>query len=372
MKLAMTMVVRDEADVIESTLTYHLHQGVDLFVVSDHASQDGTREILESYARAGHVHVIDRPGGDFPPGKRHIQGRWQTEMARLAATDLGADWVINADADEFWWPILGTLKDTFAEVPERFGILTAPRPDFVARPDGPGSFVERMTVRQPLSDRRVKQAHRARPDVVVGIGSHDVEAEGLLEAPYFPARIFHFPMRSTAQYEKRMRFRAPGLAESGKNQEWWDAYREGRLAELYASKALDDERVEGAAREGHVVVDTRLRDFLARCPDPLEEPESLPPSEPRRRPEPGGLRPGWLADPALQEEIAEVQLDALCAQRRRTRDLEGDRARLRDRLEQSREQVKRLKAERRMGPGVGSAARGAEAARRAWRRVRAR
>jgi hypothetical protein len=365
----MTLVVRDEEDILRTTLDYHLHQGVDLFIVSDHGSLDSTREILERYARAGHVHVIDRPPGDFPPGKRHLQGAWQTEMARMAATDFDADWVINGDADEFWWPVKGSLKDVFAEVPERFGVLTAPRPDFLPRPDDDRTFIERMTVRQAVSDRRVKQAHRARPDVEVGIGSHDVHAEGLVDVPWWPARILHFPMRDTAQYEKRMRFRAAGLAQSGKNQEWHRAYEEGRLAELFATRAVDDDAVAAGLREGRLVVDERLRDFIATCSDPLEDPSGLPSAEEARTPAEDSPRPAWLTEPGVQEELAEIHLDAVTAMRRRMRDLEGDRRRVEERLADKRRQLARLKEKRAGRRPIGAAA--PSAARSLWRRLRA-
>ena len=98
MKLVMTLLARDEADVIDSWLAFHLNAGADFVVATDNRSDDGTTEILERYAREGHVHLIREPGEDLR------QNEWVTRMARLAATEFGADWVINSDADEFWWP----------------------------------------------------------------------------------------------------------------------------------------------------------------------------------------------------------------------------------------------------------------------------
>ena len=60
-------------------------------------------------------------------------------MARLAATDLAADWVINTDADEFWVPRGRTLKDVFAAVPQDVGIVWALSRHFVPSTSGTGS-----------------------------------------------------------------------------------------------------------------------------------------------------------------------------------------------------------------------------------------
>src|SRR5580765_6385345 len=175
MKLVMTLLARDEADVIESWLTFHLNAGADFVVATDNRSVDGTTDVLERYEREGHVHLIREPGEDLR------QNEWVTRMARLAATEFGADWVINSDADEFWWPRGGSLKEVLAAVPDHFGIVQGFWRSFVPRPDDGSLFAERMTARlsqnAPINDPTsfyrpsIKVAHRADPHVIVGRGN---------------------------------------------------------------------------------------------------------------------------------------------------------------------------------------------------------
>ena len=96
MTVVMTLLARDEIDVVDSWLAFHLNAGVDLVIATDNLSRDGTTDVLEEYARSGYVHLIREDGDDLR------QNEWVTRMARLAATQYGADWVINSDADEFW------------------------------------------------------------------------------------------------------------------------------------------------------------------------------------------------------------------------------------------------------------------------------
>ena len=93
MKLVMTLLVRNEADIIASNIDFHLDQGVDFIHPATHnLSVDGTAEILRCYERRGVLHYIAQQDDIY------AQQRWVTDMARLACTDFAADWVINNDA----------------------------------------------------------------------------------------------------------------------------------------------------------------------------------------------------------------------------------------------------------------------------------
>lgn len=266
----MTLLARDEADVVDAQIAFHLGAGVDFVVATDNLSRDGTTEILERYERAGRLHLIREPGEDFR------QSEWVTRMARLAATEFEADWVYNTDPDEFWWARGGSLKDVLGAIPERFGVVRAVWRNFVPRPDDGRFFAERMTARlctpsfhdHPLSTHW-KSAHRASPEVRIGRGNHEAFAPGLLPLRgWYPIEILHYPVRSLEHCVRKYVTQFVALeknAEKGIPAHMADAYRAYKadaLEAFYAPLVVDDETLERGLADGTYEVDTRLRDAL--------------------------------------------------------------------------------------------------------------
>jgi hypothetical protein len=269
MKLVMTLLARDEADIVDEQISFHLNAGVDFVIATDNLSQDGTTEILESYAKKGQLHLI-REHGEYLQ-----QAEWITRMGRMAATEFGADWVIHSDADEFWWPRGDSLKEVLASIPSRYGVVRALLRHFVPRPDDGSSFDERMIVRtsttSPINDPRslfrpnLKIIHRADPNVNVSIG-----AQRLIDSAFVPLRgwypieFFHFPVRSLEQSERKYAHQQTGPGQTPSP--YYDRVRaliaEGRLEELYSGLVVDDQALERGLEAGSLVIDTRLRDAL--------------------------------------------------------------------------------------------------------------
>ena len=279
MKLVMTLLARDEEDIVEENLIYHLDRGVDFVVATDHNSSDATPEILERYQREGHVHLIHEPSTDF------AQHAWRTRMARLAATDFGADWVIDNDADEFWWPLEGAnLKDVFAAQPDDVQAVMARKLNFVPRPDAEGPFYERMLLRdnegRNLIGRLIlpKVAHRGVADINVGTGSHRITLNGVSPKSYpAPLEILHYSVRSYESFETRVRNAGQALPAqdaddprgnvTAQYREMFRIFQSGRLRDYYDTLVVDDEQAEEEIAAGRLVEDDRLaRFFRERVP----------------------------------------------------------------------------------------------------------
>lgn len=372
----MTLKVRDEDDVLEDNLRFHRAFGVDFFIATDNGSVDRTPEILARYADAGLAHVIRDETSEL----RAHEVRWTTEMARLAATEYGADWVFHGDADEFWWPASGTLKQTLAKIPDRYGAVVCPRTEFVGRPDDSRPFAERLVIRETRSSLQPKLVHRGDPDVVVLSNTHEVAAtassdlwcalqppgravirmvrdrrDGDLEqasphedirlvwAPRWPLRVLHFPVRTFEQFRRRteISLSAGGWGDRGRFRRLRAIVEEGRLGELYGELVCDDQAVSDGISACRLVRDERLAQFLPLCPDPLS-----------------GLEAEVHIDPApaeLELELAELEFDAmrLLARTQRFTMLQLDR--FRDRVFDLQTKL----AERRAGGRPGALLRGA-------------
>ena len=268
MKLVMTLLVRDEADIIDEQISFHLAAGVDFVIATDHDSTDGTTEVLERYKRQRVLDLLRETD------REKKQSEWVTRMARLAAVEHRADWVINSDADEFWWPRGGTLKQVLAAIPREFGLLSTFVRSFLPRP-GDGPFAERLTTRlespSPIHDPRgtfrtsTRLLHRGSPDVVVGFGNATVRSEQLRSLPaWSPVEVLHFPIRSFSQFERKFRTKhsSAGNRMRVDTLRFMEAANEGRLRDRYREICPDDRSVERGLAAGVLAVDTRLRDAL--------------------------------------------------------------------------------------------------------------
>jgi hypothetical protein len=215
MKLVMTLLVDDAADVVDAQIAYHLNAGVDLVLAAGSAA--ASTEILERYERDGALCVV-----------RPTEDEVHTRMAREAATEHGADWVINLRAGEFWWPRAESLKDVLAAIPPRYTIVQGLLRQFVPRAGVGDSFAERMTQRRSLQNATdagpalLRPVHRADPTAVVEADGTVRLARTVPLRAWYPLEVLHFPATTA----------------------------------------------DGSTGEGELVLDTRLRDALRTLRDP--------------------------------------------------------------------------------------------------------
>ena len=314
MKLVVTVMVRDEIDIIATMVEHHLAQGADLIIATDNGSVDGTAEVLQRYADLGVLEL------HHDPVFRKQQHAVVTGMARRACTEHQADWVINADADEFWAPVDKrlTLHEALARIPVSLGAFTAPVTNLVGPPAMRGSGIDRLVWRDHRTQEQLNEVgiyaqptsdavHRGDPNVVVAQGNHFVslESKGQPEAAD-ALEVLHLPWRSWTQLEQKVvhagrAYEANPDLKPSKNHHGMADYRRhlaGRL--LYAfllRQPLERDLIAGEAR-GEFVHDPWLRDYLHSLADRARIAELLAPCLDASADEP--------FDPAEHERDAEI------------------------------------------------------------------
>lgn len=270
----MTLMVRDEADIVGAMLEHHRAQGIDHVIVTDNASIDGTLDVLRSFERDGFVTIWHDP--------EHRKQQWQavTRMARHAYTELGADWVLNADADEFWVPRgdAATVRTALEAVPAEVSVFLVPVVNLTGAPARTGSGLRRLCLRDERSAETLRSSgipfhptpnavHRGNAEVSVAQGNHRAEAPGWVDSGLRDElEVLHVPWRSWRQYEYKVRVSGeaylanPALAPSPRHHGMLDFRRLGEewLDAAYVAKHPSPDEVAAGLADGSFVRDDRL------------------------------------------------------------------------------------------------------------------
>lgn len=205
-------MVRDEADVVGAMLEHHRQQGIFKAIVTDNGSVDGTLDILQQFEDEGFVDLRQ------DPVHKKQQGQRVTEMARDAYSIYGADWVINADADEFWVaenPNL-TIGDVCSSFDPAWQSFNVPVLDMTGPPAKSGTGLSRLSWVDLRSTQELNAVgifahsthdciHIGNPDVVVSQGNHFVSLPSLGSPEDGRGlQVLHYQWRSWEQFSRKV------------------------------------------------------------------------------------------------------------------------------------------------------------------------
>jgi hypothetical protein len=129
-----------------------------------------------------------------------------------------------------------------------------------------------------------KACHRAYANVVVADGNHHVKRNGsrIPERSDHAIEIMHFPLRSPAQIERKVRQGNEAVAANSRlrpstSAHWRRLYHDylvhGRLGGYYNECVPSAERISAGLADGSLVEDTRVRDALRGVDPALADPD---------------------------------------------------------------------------------------------------
>ena len=220
-KLIMTLVVKNEENIIEQNIRFHHAMGVDGFIVTTHNCTDHTVSILNKLKKEGFV--IETIKKTTPDHKHKI---WVNEMVHFAKNKMGADWVINADADEFYYSqSLDLKKSIINEMSGKTNVLWVDslflfpddRPDFlncpyfVVNPFTKFKAEELKIDVDPLfedfigSQGCTKVIHKTHGFKSVVDGNHDVYMRNRVKHQSADIRLYHFHIRNYYGWEEKVK-----------------------------------------------------------------------------------------------------------------------------------------------------------------------
>ena len=201
-------MVKNEADVIEAFVRHNLAY-LDMLIVADNDSSDGTREILLALQNEGlPVLIFDDPIFGY------FQSQKMTFMYRKITSVLPASHIILLDADEF---ILAGSRDHFYDALGRLPVGSQgqyfwrtyiPSPQGIVRRDVLREIRHRRKVETPSYPKSVIACdNRINSQIVVDQGNHNVRLENGHMLPCYQltgVALAHFPVRNAEQIKAKV------------------------------------------------------------------------------------------------------------------------------------------------------------------------
>jgi glycosyltransferase involved in cell wall biosynthesis len=281
-------IVRNEEDLVATTIRHHLRQGLDLVLVADNDSTDATPRILERLAKSDRRIVWTRTGY-----RGFRQAEAATELARSAVA-RGASWILPFDTDEFWHApggIAAALAECEADavsvevvnfIQARGQIEREPQALLraVYRCGTPiGDYrkvrflVEAGTISYVEASYQRKYITRAVAGMTIGPGNHLLKGVGRRRLRSRRFACLHLPLRAKEIFvdkaEQAARLEAAGLPS-------WHGWQSHRFAKAVREGWIDDEWAANSQLDGHLdtargkvalTFDPRLRDLARDCLD---------------------------------------------------------------------------------------------------------
>lgn len=262
--LIASLLVRDEEKIVAANIEHHLAQGVDAFIVTDHLSEDNTPDIVRSYPEVLHYTRITDEG--------YHQWEWVTRMAHIAS-DMGADWIVHLDADEFWYGF-----DVLSEVPENISVVYSGSScnPFESNGKSCRDFLPLYEYKNDVlfdssryeyfkySDYKVckgvKIVHRSSATCVVSQGNHNIDKivgnrgyTDMIHIDHYPVRCyehFHRKVRNGGEAYAKATDLDPTLGFHWRN--WYKELLNARLIDEYAKVSVNRDKIDELLNKGEI------------------------------------------------------------------------------------------------------------------------
>lgn len=204
--IAAIAVVRDEADIIETTVR-QMQAQVDAVFVMDNGSTDGTTDILHDL---GVTVIVDNERAFYQAAKVTKLAGW--------ARNAGAEWVVPFDADEWWTAPPGqsisSVLRAQANTVDAVGAVFWNHVPTTADDTGVSNPVDRMRHRELGNGSMLRVACRTSPNLTIEDGNHFVFYGNEMAFAWPQLVVRHYSLRSFDQFCAKARKCVEGLRDA--------------------------------------------------------------------------------------------------------------------------------------------------------------